>query len=213
MKSVVDIAPVTLEQIPPDVERQYDLAAIFGNSRPVELELGVGKGRYLIARAEHEPQTNFIGVEWANRYFKLVAERAARRGLANFRMVRDDSANVVSHALPDAGIRALHIYFPDPWPKARHHKRRLVQPLFARQCARVLEDGARVYLATDHEDYARQMEEVFQRVPEFRQLSRAVGDQAPEGVTNWEQRFRREGRIIHKFEFERKPRAGNAGVS
>lgn len=198
--------PVTLELIPLTEDRQYDFAAIFGNAHPVELELGVGKGRFLIERAEALRDTNFIGVEWASRYYRLVAKRAEKRGLANFRILRDDAAHVVRDTLADASIDALHIYFPDPWPKARHHKRRLVQPAFVTQAARVLKDGGRVLLATDHEDYAAQMEAVFNADAAFRQVSRAVGEKAPEGVTNWEIRFRREGKTIHKFEYVRVPR-------
>jgi tRNA (guanine-N7-)-methyltransferase len=201
MAAETDIRPFTLEPIPTDQDRQYDLQAEFGNANPVELELGIGKGRFLIIQAEAHPDVNYIGVEWASRYYRLVAGRVARRGLHNARVLRDDAAHVVRDTLPPQSISAMHIYFPDPWPKARHNKRRLVQPLFARWCAVVLKPGATVKLATDHEDYAQHMEAVFKADPDFRQTYRAVGDEAPEGVTNWEVRFRREGRTIHKFEF------------
>ncbi|MBE7492693.1 MAG: tRNA (guanosine(46)-N7)-methyltransferase TrmB [Planctomycetes bacterium] len=203
MARATDIAPVVLPAVPQGVAHRHDLAAVFGNNHPVELELGVGKGRFLIQSAEQNPGVNFLGVEWAGRYFRLVAERAARRGLANFRIVRDDAAHLVRDNLADACIAVLHIYFPDPWPKARHHKRRLIQPPFARQCARVLQPGGLVRLATDHEDYAQQMEQVFLADPDFTPTWRAVGADAPQGVTNWEQKFRAQGRTIHKFEFRR----------
>lgn len=206
MATQVDTTPVILEPIPVDATRHYDLAAVFGNSHPVELELGIGKGRFLIQRAETRREVNFVGVEWASRYFKLVAERAAKRGLGNFRVLRDDAAHVVRETVADKAITALHIYFPDPWPKSRHTKRRLIQPEFARQCARILVDGAAVKLATDHEDYAQQIEAVFRADADFEQTGRAVGDDAPAGVTNWEIKFRAQGATIHKFEFRRKPR-------
>lgn len=199
----VDTSGVVLGQIPLDEDRRYDLREVFGNDRPIVLELGIGKGRFLIQSAVENPSLNFLGVEWANRYHRLVAERAARRSLANFRVLRDDAARVVRDTLEDASIHALHIYFPDPWPKARHNKRRLIQPPFVREVARVLKDNAMVYLATDHADYAEQMEAVFLADRDFEQTFRAIGDEAPEGVTNWEVKFRREGRIIHKFEFRR----------
>ena len=100
----------------------------------------------------------------------------------------------------------IHILNPDPWPKAKHNKRRLIQPRFADAAARALQDGASLRLATDHEDYARQMEAVMRDNTAFVQTFRAVGDEAPEGVTNWEVRFRKEGRTIHKFEYTRKLR-------
>ncbi len=202
----VDTSGVILEQIPRTQDRRYHLREVFGNDRPVVLELGIGKGRFLIQSAVEHPGLNWLGVEWASRYYRLVAQRAAKRNLANFRVLRDDAARVVRDTLEDASIHALHIYFPDPWPKARHQKRRLIQPPFAREAARVLEDGAMLYLATDHADYAEQMEAVFAADPDFEQTFRAVGDEAPEGVTNWEVKFRREGRVIHKFEFRRRHR-------
>ncbi|MBX3473907.1 MAG: tRNA (guanosine(46)-N7)-methyltransferase TrmB [Planctomycetes bacterium] len=204
MPTKVDIAPVVLEAIPNDVARRHDLRTVFGNDHPVELELGVGKGRFLIQNAEARPAVNFVGVEWAGRYFRMVAERAAKRGLANFRIARDDAAHLVRDNLPDACIDVLHIYFPDPWPKARHNKRRLIQAPFARQAARVVKPGGLVKLATDHEDYAVQMEQVFKADPDFESTYRAVGQEAPVGVTNWEVKFRAQGRTIHKFEFRRK---------
>ena len=202
----VDISPVTLEQIPLIQDRHFDLRDVFGNDAPVELELGIGKGRFLIQQAETRPQTNFVGIEWASRYYRLVAERAAKRGLSNLRVLRDDASKVVRDNVADKSISVLHVYFPDPWPKARHNKRRLIQAPFAVEAARILRDGGLVRLATDHEDYAVQMEQVFRDDPQFAQTFRAIGDEAPEGVTNWEVKFRREGRTIHKFEFTRKPR-------
>jgi len=205
MNAGTDISAAVIEQIPVQQDRQYDLAAIFGNDHPVELELGIGKGRFLIQQAEAHADVNYVGVEWASRYYRLVAQRIARRGLSNARVLRDDAARVVRDTLPPASISALHVYFPDPWPKAKHNKRRLIQAPFARNCSVILKPGARVLLATDHADYAVQMEQVFRDDPDFEQVGRAIGDEAPEGITNWEVRFRREGRTIHKFEFLRKP--------
>lgn len=206
MSSDVDTTPVTLEQIPQTQDRRYDFADVFGNMNPVELELGIGKGRFLIQQAESRPDVNFVGVEWASRYYRLVAKRAAKRGLNNIRILRDDAAHFIRDTVGDDCIHAVHVYFPDPWPKARHLKRRLVQPWFAREAARVLIDGGLVRLATDHPDYAVQMEEVFNADADFEQTFRAIGDETPEGVTNWEVKFRAEGRTIHKFDYRRKAR-------
>ncbi|MBZ0135308.1 MAG: tRNA (guanosine(46)-N7)-methyltransferase TrmB [Planctomycetes bacterium] len=206
MGANVDISPVTIEQIPLTQDRRYEFRDVFGNDNSVELELGIGKGRFLIQQAQARPDVNFVGVEWAGRYYRLVAERAARRGLENLRVLRDDAAHFIRDTVGNDCIHGLHVYFPDPWPKARHIKRRLVQPWFAREAARVLIDGGVVKLATDHPDYALQMEEVFNSDADFEQIFRAIGDEAPEGVTNWEVKFRAEGRTIHKFEYRRKPR-------
>jgi tRNA (guanine-N7-)-methyltransferase len=207
MAAKVDISPVTLDPIPQMQDRRFDWRVIFGNDHPVELELGVGKGRFLIQQAESRPEVNFVGVEWASRYYRLVAERAAKRELANFRILRDDAGRFVRDNVADDSVSVLHVYFPDPWPKSKQQKRRLIQPPFAMEAARILKTGGLVKLATDHEDYAQQMELVFQQNADFTQTFRAVGDEAPEGVTNWEQKFRAEGRTMHKFEFARVPKA------
>jgi tRNA (guanine-N7-)-methyltransferase len=208
MPAKVDTSPVTLEQIPPTQDRRFDWHAIFGNDHPVELELGVGKGRFLIQQAESRPEVNFVGVEWASRYYRLVAERAARRGLQNFRILRDDAGHFVRDNVADLSVSVLHVYFPDPWPKAKHNRRRLIQPPFAAEAARILANGGLVKLATDHEDYAAQMEQVFLQAADFKPTFRAVGEEAPQGVTNWEVKFRAEGRIMHKFEFQRVAASG-----
>lgn len=206
MPATPDLRTVTLDQLPRDSGRRFDFAAVFGNNNPVELELGIGKGRFLIQQAEERPGVNFVGVEWANKYFELVAERAAKRNLRNLRVIRDDAGHVVRENVQGNAISVLHVYFPDPWPKLRHQKRRLIQPPFAREAARVLHDGGLLKLATDHVEYAVQMEQVLAADPDFEPVNRAVGADAPVGVTNWEVKFRAEGRTIHKFEYRRRPR-------
>jgi tRNA (guanine-N7-)-methyltransferase len=208
MRSKVDISPVTLEPIPLTQDRRFDWHGVFGNDHPVELELGIGKGRFLIQQAESRPEINFVGVEWASRYYRLVAERAARRALTNFRVLRDDAGHFVRDNVADASVSVLHVYFPDPWPKAKHNRRRLIQPPFAAEAARILTDGGLVKLATDHEDYAVQMEQVFLNAADFKPTFRAVGEEAPQGVTNWEVKFRAQGRTMYKFEFRRSARGG-----
>ena len=198
-----DTKPYIIEQLK---EGRFDFAAIFGNDHPVELEIGIGKGRFLINEAMRRADTNFVGIEWASRYYRMAAERAAGRHLANIRFLRDDAAHTVNVNLPDASLSALHIYFPDPWPKTKHNKRRLIQAPFVAQAARVLKDGCRVFLATDHEDYAQQMEREFSDSRDFTLASRLIGPDAPEGITNWEQKFRKEGRTMFKFEYVRKVR-------
>ena len=197
--------PITvLPLIDHDLDRQYDLAAVFGNQHPIEIELGIGKGRFLIRQAQERPEVNFIGVEWANRYYKLCVDRAGKRGLANIRMLRDDSAHFVGKTLPPGTIAALHIYFPDPWPKKRHHKRRLVQAGFVADAARILKTGAEVRLATDFEAYASQILEVFDASPEFEPIPGAEPAGSPEGATNWEVRFLAEGRKIFRIDYRRR---------
>lgn len=180
-------------------ETPYDFAAIFGNANPVELEIGIGKGRFLMQEAAAHPERNYLGIEWTGRYCRMAAYRATRDGLANIRFLRDDAAHTVKMAVADDALARLHIYFPDPWPKERHKKRRMIQESFLDVMTKKLVDGAEFRMATDHEDYFAQMVRVCSAHPKFEVVEHLVGDEAREGVTNWEVKFREEGRTIHNL--------------
>ena len=129
-----------------------DPATLFDRSAPIAVELGSGKGRFVIDAAIRRPEMNFIAVEYVNKYFKTIVSRAAHRGLSNVRVVRDDARHFIIDALPDASIAECHIYHPDPWPKTRHHKRRLVRPRFLLALHRVLAPGGLLVFQTDHNE-------------------------------------------------------------
>ncbi len=126
---------------------------IFAVEQPIEIEIGTGKGRFLIDAAERRPGTNFVGVEWAMRYLRMAHSRNVRRGVDNVRFVRADAREFVEFFVPSASVQAYHIYFPDPWPKKRHHKRRLFNEGFLREIERTLVSGGQLWLATDFFDY------------------------------------------------------------
>jgi tRNA (guanine-N7-)-methyltransferase len=107
-------------------------------ARPIELEIGSGKGTFLVQQAQRYPGVDYLGIEWAKAFWRYAADRARRRGLENVRLLRCDAAVFVRHYVPDSVFRQVHIYFPDPWPKKRHHKRRLIQAEFLRELHRVL---------------------------------------------------------------------------
>ncbi len=135
-----------------------DLLTMFSNRRPVEIEIGPGKGSFLLRRATVRPEVNFLGIEWARKYAWYVADRAYRAGLANVRVLAADAETVFARCLPHARISRIHIYFPDPWPKTRHLRRRLLKPGFLAEVRQVLLVGGWLGIVTDHEGYFRQIQ-------------------------------------------------------
>ena len=123
--------------------------ALFGNDRPVEIEIGPGRGDVLLAFATARPEVNFFAIEHVQGASAHVAARLRAAGIQNARVLGADAACVIEHLVPPASVAAYHIYFPDPWPKRRHRKRRLVTPAFAAAMARTLARGGTVHVATD----------------------------------------------------------------
>ncbi len=123
--------------------------AVFGNDRPVEIEIGPGRGEVLFAAATTTPTTNFFALEHRLGAAAALARRAAALALHNVRVLGADARVVIARLVPDASVTTVHIYFPDPWPKTRHHRRRLITPDLARHLLRTLVPGGSVHLATD----------------------------------------------------------------
>lgn len=195
----------------PEAGGPLDLARVFGNDHPVELEIGVGKGRFIMLAAAARPETNFLGLEIAKRFLAKAIDRVAKRGLANVRLCDAEAASFLESRLVDGCLAGIHLYFPDPWPKKRHHKRRIVRPGVLDQMRRTLGPDGLVRVVTDHADYASTIRETFDEHPGF---SRAepdpclweipgMGDYTQPGVTNFEIKFRREGRPIHRMAWRR----------
>ena len=130
-------------------ETRVPWAAVFGNQRPVEVEIGPGRGDVLIALAAATPGSNFFAIERAARAAEAIGATAAERGLANVRVVAGDARCIIARLVSDASVAAYHIYFPDPWPKTRHRARRLTDPRFAAELARTLAPGGVLHLASD----------------------------------------------------------------
>jgi tRNA (guanine-N7-)-methyltransferase len=140
---------LTIEQLP----KPWDQAALFGREAPLEVEIGSGKGLFLTAAAESQPGRNFLGIEVSERYARYCAARLARRGLENARMIEGDGQRVFAEFLPDASVVAVHVYFPDPWWKERHKKRRVLNEQSVVQIQRILSPGGRLHFWTDVEEY------------------------------------------------------------
>jgi tRNA (guanine-N7-)-methyltransferase len=183
-----------------------DFRAVFGNDNPVEMEVGFGKGLFLLRAAQEQPRVNFVGVEILRKYQLYTATRMAKRGLGNVRLLATDARALLRDYILSASLQTLHIYFPDPWWKTRHQKRRVFTPEFAQQAVRVLRPGGVLSFASDVEDYARMVVGLVAAHPELREL------QAPEPgtpahdldyLTNFERKFRKEGRPIYRHRWER----------
>jgi len=197
---------LTAESLPEVV----DFAAVFGNDRPVELEIGCGKGAFLLREAQAHPERNYLGIEWANEFYKFTADRMARWGMTNVRIMRTDARQFVITRLPEACLDALHVYHPDPWPKKRHHKRRLFNETFVSAAIRVLKPGGRWAIQTDHADYFQVMCDVTRGRPELTpiEFTESTTVDASETLgTNFEIKYRREGRAIYRLAFRRESTA------
>ena len=176
-----------------------DLPAVFGNARPVELEIGVGKGAFLLARAAARPEINLLGIEYAKSYALYSADRVRRASLPNVRIVHCDAVHFITVCLADASLWRVHVYFPDPWPKRRHHRRRLIQPAFIEEISRVLRPGGQFIIVTDHQDYFRQIQCVLGNASGFAniRLPRAASEDAEIAGTNYERKYAAQGRPFY----------------
>jgi tRNA (guanine-N7-)-methyltransferase len=137
-----------------------DWAQIFGRPGPVHVEIGSGKGTFLVAQARAAPEVNFLGIEWARKFYRHAVDRIGRWGLPNVRILRADAATFLHDFVPPESVDCFHIYFPDPWPKKRHHKRRLLQRATLEILVDRLKPGGQIRIATDHAEYFQQIRHV-----------------------------------------------------
>jgi len=181
-----------------------DVDAWFGRHAPIVLEIGSGMGETTAALASAAPEVNYLAVEVYPPGLAQLLMRAEEAGLANLRLLRGDAVDLLRDHVPPGALAEVRIFFPDPWPKKRHHKRRLVQPEFVGLVASRLSMGGRLHLATDWENYAEQMLAVCSARPELRN---AYPDWAPRPswrpVTKFESRARQEGRASFDLIYER----------
>jgi tRNA (guanine-N7-)-methyltransferase len=178
-----------------------DIPQLFGRHAPLEVEIGAGRGDFIIDRAVATLDHDFLAIESVATLAQLIALRAGRRDVTNLRVIRMDARTLVNLMLPDASVSAYHIYFPDPWPKERHLKHRLFMPSFVSSLARTLQPGAHLFVATDVASYA---ERIFALLLSggFRRLDRPVPGAAQTGFAR---KFLAEGRPIHSAAFIHSP--------
>jgi len=143
-----------------DLSGEIDFVHVFGRSGTVHIEIGTGKGTFLLNEARAEPGVNFLGIEWASKYYRHSVDRIGRWSLSNVRLIRTDAAGFLADFVPADSVDCFHIYFPDPWPKRRHHKRRFVCPANMEQLLRCLKVGGSIRVVTDHAGYFEQIQKV-----------------------------------------------------
>jgi tRNA (guanine-N7-)-methyltransferase len=200
MQSKHSLNPGSIALEADELSRPLVWNEVFGNSHPVEIEIGMGKGTFITEQAKTRPEINFIGIEWARWFWRYASDRLRRNGCVNARTIRAEAGFFLIEHVPAESIAALHIYFPDPWPKKRHHKRRLIQPPFLKIVERILLPGGQLNVVTDHEGYfleniqpavaGSQLKIVDYHPPG----SAAAGEMAG---TNFERKYARAGRAFH----------------
>ena len=170
-------------------ENLLDLDQVFGRQAPKILEIGFGMGESTAIIAQSHPENDYLGIEVHTPGVGSLLNQIEQHGLTNLRIIQYDAVAVLQHMLPAACLDGVHIFFPDPWPKARHHKRRLIQPAFVARLCNHLKPGGYIHVATDWEEYAVQ---ILQVLSQEQQLSNTAADYAPRPdyrpLTKFEQR-------------------------
>jgi tRNA (guanine-N7-)-methyltransferase len=178
-----------------------DPPQIFGRRAPIEIEIGAGKGEFIIERAAEFPDRDFIAVELSSTITRVLAVRCGRAGLDNLRVVRMDARTLVNLMLADASVSAFHIYYPDPWPKERHVKHRLFTPTLVASLFRTVEPGAIAYVATDVRDYSAEIFPMMLAAGFVRAVEAAPGAER----TGFARKYVAAGKPVYSAAF-RKPR-------
>jgi tRNA (guanine-N7-)-methyltransferase len=167
-----------------------EFAQLFGNVSPVVLEIGFGMGETTARIAAENPATNYLGIEVHAPGVGSLLKQVEELALANVRVVTHDAVEVLRDMVPPGSLAAIHVFFPDPWPKKRHHKRRLIQPEFAALAASRLVPGGHLHVATDWQEYAEHVLAVLSAVPQLRNTAEGF---APRPATRPETKFERRG--------------------
>ena len=153
-----------------DGEEAFDWNQLFGNFRPVEIEIGCGRGMFIIKSALENPEINFLGIEKSARFFRMFKERVAKSGAENIRLIRAEAGYLIKKFVPAHSVKAVHVYFPDPWPKRKHEKRRIWGEAFVKEILRVLEPGGHIYVASDVRAYFLTIQATLSRMAALEQV-------------------------------------------
>ena len=187
-------------------DKPLDFESLFGRQAPVALEIGFGNGETLVEQAAGNPHLDFIGIEVHEPGVGHCLIKARQAGIGNLRLINHDAIDVLREQIPPASLHRVNVYFPDPWPKKRHHKRRLIQPGFLELLHGCLEAGGSLCIATDWANYAEHIDEVFAASPLFTLAERREHDgEAPldRPRTKFEQRGLKAGHRIWDWRFEK----------
>lgn len=188
-----------------DPEDGLDWETLFGNSNPVEIELGCGKGRFIIGHARENQGLNCFGIEKSSKFFRILKQRVSQSGLKNIRLLNAEAGHFLRKYIPDGSVHAYHIFFPDPWPKKRHHKRRLVNPRFIESVKTSLHQNGKVFFATDFADYFNHIVDIAGACKGLQELFcnviRPSECNPEEATTNYERKYLLQGRPIYKASY------------
>jgi len=179
---------------------RLDFEQLFGNRHPVIVEIGSGKGRFLIGSAQEQPEVNFLGIEKSLHYHRVIRERVGKRGLRNVRLINHDAFLVLQKMFGDESVAEIHIYFPDPWPRKREQKRRIIRPEALAEMRRVLVPGGSGVYVTDHREYFEAAAPLIAQL--FESETRIPGPGDPPR-TNYEAKYQAEGREIYEVRFRK----------
>ncbi len=182
-----------------DTDAPLDLDLVFGRRSARVLEIGFGNGDTLVDMAAADPERDYIGIEVHEPGIGHCLIRARDAGITNVRLIAQDAVEVLERAIPESSIARINLYFPDPWPKKRHHKRRIVQPPFLDLCARALQPGGTLHIATDWANYAEHIDEVLAQYGGFeldRRHEHGGDDPLDRPVTKFERRGLKRGHRI-----------------
>ncbi len=176
-------------------------------TKPLEIEIGSGKGTFLLQESQKRTRPNYLGFEWAAEFYRYAADRLRRNHIQNVKMVHGDATQFLQYWCASGIAEVIHLYFSDPWPKTRHHKRRVIQNQTLETFHRVLKPGGLVHVVTDHHDLWRWDLDHFERYPNLFTQSKfgsavSAGDGEIVG-TNFERKYRREGRPFYATTLER----------
>lgn len=185
------------------LDGKIDFVRIFGRPGPVHIEIGSGKGTFLLGQATAQPSDNFLGIEWARKYYRYAVDRIGRWGLTNVRIIRTDAVSFIADSVPDESVDCFHIYFPDPWPKKRHHKRRFICPANLERLIRCLKVSGQIRIATDHSDYSEQIKMVLatrnDALEEIDFIKPAAAESGELTGTNFERKYIKDQRPIYNI--------------
>jgi tRNA (guanine-N7-)-methyltransferase len=196
---------------PEDLDGRIDFAQIFGRPGLIHIEVGSGKGTFLVNQAKAQPNVNFLGIEWARKYYRFAVDRIGRWGLTNVRLIRTDAVTLVKDHVSDNSVDCFHIYFPDPWPKRRHHKKRFLCTINLDNLIRSLKPLGQIRIATDHAEYFDSIKRLMAANPDtlreiefFTSANTTAGLNPGEWVgTNFERKYLKEGRTIFTTAIEK----------
>ncbi|MCX5895462.1 MAG: tRNA (guanosine(46)-N7)-methyltransferase TrmB [Proteobacteria bacterium] len=189
-------------------ESPFDWKAIFGNTNPVEIEIGCGRGMFIIKSALENPEVNYLGIEKSLSFFRMLKEQVKKSTAENIRLIRGEAFYLFKKFVPQHSVRTLHIYFPDPWPKKRHHKRRLVNAAFFEAAVNALMPQGCIFIATDFQDYFAGILQAARACQGLEELScQEISPQNsnPETArTSYERKYLIQGRTICKASYRKK---------